>query len=122
MQALKQKLITQIGVFAIFLILFIDNTEVESDTQAVIVAMNNTVQSQTLNGVVQKPSLQQVGDAAFAPLETGAQISGNARFISAIPFLQGIFDALEGGAGNVVAFFKGIIAGHKAGVASTKTA
>lgn len=119
MKALKQTLITQIGVFAIYLILFIDNTEVTADANAVTDAMRNVIVAQTnSDGSVNKPTLQQVGDSVFATLETGAQISGNQKFIDAIPFLQGIFDGIESGAGNIVSFFKGIIAGHKAAKAA----
>lgn len=115
MQALKQKLITQIGVFAIYLILFIDNSQVTTDAAAITEAMNATIQAQTAaDGTLNKPTLQQVGDSAFAPLETGATISGNANFIKWTAIAQGIFDSLEAGTGPVISFLKGIVAGHKA--------
>lgn len=123
MKALKQKLITQIGVFAIYLILFIDNTEVTADASAVTDAMRNTIVSLTNpDGTVNKPTLQQVGDSAFATLETGAIISGNKKFIESVPFLQGIFDGIESGSGNIVSFFNGLIAGHRAEKAASQVA
>ena len=121
MKELKDTLIKQLAVFVVVLLLFVGTDEITNDLKSVTDEMNNTVAKFTVNGVLVKPKLQDVGDAALDPLATGATMTGNKPFIETVGFLKGVFDAIEGGAGQLISFFKGVVSGHKATKAAAST-
>lgn len=72
----------------------------------------------------QKPTLANVGDTLLDCLNEGGQFITNApeqtTYLKWIGIIKGGWDAIAGGASSIVAFFDGMIAGHKAKIAAEK--
>jgi len=93
--------------------------------QSVTEAMQEIAKAEADVDPTVKPTVLQLGDSLFdvfiaaEPLVPAEKEPVYAKWVTIV---KTGFDAIEGGAGAVIAYFEAVIAGHKAKVAAEKSA